>query len=209
MKAEKKILYVTAPAVFTVMMGVMAAVFAYPSLKAAGAEWRSVWVMNGPEYGYENSSLEASGRKKENWQKNLTVGTQYGEICWKTKNKTKKIPLYYGDHEKILEFGAGTYPGFGLPGQGKKILAGAHDTTYFSGLQELEQGDSITVHTIGDSFTYEITKTEIADAAQTFAAEDEKEELILYTCYPFGKTEERRTQRYLVYADLSKKPVEP
>ena len=42
------------------------------------------------------------------------------------------------------------------------------------------------------------------DAAQPFAEEEEQEQLILYTCYPFGETEQTRTQRYLVYAVLQK-----
>ncbi len=204
MRKGNNVRYLIVPLGFTLLAAVFAAAFLRPFLKAAAAEWKAVWVMNGPEYNYEENKLLIGEGKKENWQEDLTVGTQYGEICWETENETKKIPLYYGDREDILDLGAGTYPGYGLPGQGTRILAGAHDATYFSGLGELKQGDLVKVYTIGNSFTYEVTKTEIADAAQAFAEKEEQEQLILYTCYPFGETEQTRTQRYLVYAVLQK-----
>lgn len=200
MRAGKNMRYLIVPLGFTLLMAAMAAVCFRPFIEAGAAEWKAVWVMNGPEYEYGKNNLSAAEENKESWQKDLTVGTQYGEICWETENETRKIPLYYGDREDILELGAGTYTGYGLPGEGTRILAGAHDTTYFSGLGELEPGDFVTVQTIGGSFTYEVTKTETADAAQAFAEGENEEELILYTCYPFGETEHIRTQRYLVYA---------
>lgn len=109
--------------------------------------------------------------------------------------------VYYGDDDISLEKGVGQYTGSSLFGFGKPILIGGHDTTYFAGLEQAQKGDVFEVATNYGHYTYEVTKTGIAKATDSSAYNlDQKEEqLILYTCYPFGKISGNRKDRYFVY----------
>lgn len=203
MSKRRKLSYALVPAVFT---GVMAMVFAFgirPAAEAAMSGWRGAWIMGAPEYAYhENSSnLPVTGKAGEKRWEALVVGTQYGAIS--CEGMDWRVPLYYGDSEEILELGAGTYTGYSLPGEGKRILLGAHDTTYFSVLDQFEAGDVLVIDTVYGSYRYRVSCTAIADVSEALPEEtgNAGEELILYTCYPMGETKEVRTERYLVYAE--------
>lgn len=199
MKEKKWLFHIAIPVAFTVVMCVLFLPAVYPAVRAAAAQWRAAWIMGAPEYIWQASAVYPSGQAEEGSIKHPSVGTQYGELyCEKLDGK---IPLYYGDGEELLELGAGTYTGYGIPGEGQRVLIGAHDTTYFAGLDKLEAGDRITLATVYGSYTYQVTETRIADVAAPLpeASEEGAQELILYTCYPLGEADSLRTERYLVY----------
>ena len=120
-------------------------------------------------------------------------------------------PVYYGDTNKILNAGVGTYKDdsrVGIPGEGKTILLAGHNNTFFNDLQHTEAGATVTITTHYGVYTYEVTGTEILDyqdeTAYDFTRTDEN--LILYTCYPFdalGFT----PNRFFVYAKYLSGPV--
>lgn len=120
-------------------------------------------------------------------------------------------PVYYGDTNKILNAGVGTYAddgGVGIPGQGKTILLAGHNNTFFNDLQHAEVGATVTITTHYGVYTYEITDMEVRDyqdaTAYDFTRTDEN--LIMYTCYPFdalGFT----PNRYFVYAKYVSGPM--
>lgn len=120
-------------------------------------------------------------------------------------------PVYYGDTNKILNAGVGTYAddaGVGIPGQGKTILLAGHNNTFFNDLQHAEIGATVTITTHYGVYTYEITDMQVRDyqdaTAYDFTRTDEN--LIMYTCYPFdalGFT----PNRYFVYAKYVSGPV--
>ena len=120
-------------------------------------------------------------------------------------------PVYYGDSNKILNAGVGTYAddgGAGIPGQGKTILLAGHNNTFFNDLQHAEIGATVTITTHYGIYTYEITDMEVRDyqdaTAYDFTRTDEN--LIMYTCYPFdalGFT----PNRYFVYAKYVSGPA--
>ena len=138
-----------------------------------------------------------------------TVGDRYATITISGTNVD--APVYYGDANKILNQGVGTYMengGAGLPGEGKTILLAGHNNTFFNDLQHAEEGATVTITTHYGVYTYEVTGTEILDyqdtSAYDFSREDEN--LILYTCYPFdamGFTPDR----FFVYARYVSGPV--
>lgn len=129
-------------------------------------------------------------------------GDRYAEISVSGTNVN--APVYYGDSNKILNQGVGTYKdsgGVGIPGEGKTILLAGHNNTFFNDLQHAEEGATVTITTHYGVYTYEITETKILDyqdtSAYDFSRQDEN--LILYTCYPFdamGFT----PNRFFVYA---------
>jgi sortase A len=127
--------------------------------------------------------------------------THYGNILCERIDLT--APIYYGDSDTALENGVGQYPASGLPGQGKPILIGGHDGTFFAPLEKIEPGDVVRVSTNYGQFEYKVTATKIADAmdATAYDLTQTKEQLILYTCYPFGQLIGDRKERYFVYCD--------
>ncbi len=113
-------------------------------------------------------------------------------------------PIYYGDSETVLLGGVGHYILSGLPGQGRPILMSAHDSTFFAPLEQIAAGDTVTITTEYGKFNYSVVSTGIADETDTTAYDltQEKEQLILYTCYPFGQLVGSRNERFYVYCDL-------
>jgi sortase A len=90
-----------------------------------------------------------------------------------------------------------------MPGEGKPILIGGHDGTFFAPLKEIKNGDIINITTDYGQFEYKVISAKIADKTDTTAYDltQEKEQLILYTCYPIGKVTGDRSDRYFVYCD--------
>jgi len=135
------------------------------------------------------------------------VGEQYGQIvCDKIG---LNAALYYGDSDVILMKGVGQYVKSYFPGQHGMIVVGGHDSTYFSALSQLENNYEdciIKVNTSYGEFEYEITGHEIVNGSD-FEVKDGKEQLVLYTCYPFGEISENRTDKIVFYCDKVNGPV--
>lgn len=113
-------------------------------------------------------------------------------------------PLYYGDDEEILLKGVGQYPTMKIPGMGGSFLIGGHDTTYFGCLADVEIDDRIHLSMYDITYTYKVVGTKVIDSNQFVLEEvsDQEECLILYTCYPLGKTENNRNMRLFVYCQM-------
>ena len=115
-----------------------------------------------------------------------------------------KLPIYNGDTLDILRYGVGQYVGSYFPGEGGTTLLAAHNNKgYFQRIDELKKGDIITIKANYGEFIYEVDSYKIVSEKDldAFLIQDEKERLILYTCYPIRKRIiGRKTQRYVVYA---------
>ena len=131
----------------------------------------------------------------------IAIGQSYGWIS--SEDFSLDAYIYYGDDEKTLDQGVGQYTDSGLPGYGKTILLCGHDTTFFQGLKDAEIGDMVYIRTQYGNYSYRITETAVttADDAQAARLDEEGEQLVLYTCYPFGETDRVREQRYFVYCE--------
>ena len=134
-------------------------------------------------------------------------GTQYGTIA--CDRIALSAPIYYGDSEELLLNGVGQYPNGNLPGRGKPFLLSGHDATYFAPLENLLIGDNFTVTTDYGIYEYSVTSKLVADATDLSAYDltQEKEQMILYTCYPFGQLVGNRSKRFFVYCDPVVAPV--
>lgn len=146
--------------------------------------------------------VESGDLKDQGEVRTPVINTQYGTISCEVIALT--APLYYGDNNYALQNGAGQYELSGLPGEGKPILVGGHDGTYFATLEDIAEGDVITVSTTYGEYEYQVSGIRIADKNDTTAYDMtlDKEQLILYTCYPFGKLIGDREERFFVYGDL-------
>lgn len=129
------------------------------------------------------------------------VGDQYGEVI--VDRIGLDVKLYYGDTQAILEYGAGTYTGAFMPGFDRAIMIPGHTIPYFKALGEVVVGDVIRIPTHYGEFTYKVTDTKVGhyqDSSMYDLAQQEKEQLILYTCYPLDGIG-FKTERLFVYAD--------
>lgn len=131
---------------------------------------------------------------------------QYG-IIWCPKINLS-APLFMGDRDSVLEKGAGTYIGSSIPGGGNTILVGAHDTTFFKPLEKIKKGMIVNVVTKYARYKYKVVKRAIADEKDHDQAYtlNNKEKLVLYTCYPFGKLNGDKSQRLFVYLEKTYGP---
>lgn len=139
------------------------------------------------------------------------VQPSYGDMFGKLSIESVKmrVNLYYGDGREQLRNGAGLFAGSFLPGFNRTILIAGHSIPYFESLGDVKVGDIINISTHYGDFEYKITNTKISDAnddSNFNLAQKEKEQLILYTCYPF-EIIGYKSQRLFIYADKISGPT--
>ncbi|MDO5522254.1 MAG: class D sortase [bacterium] len=176
------------------------------------SDYKTAVIKGAPEYSYENvaaNDVAASNEETTNGEIDYPLtGAMFGEISCDKINL--KAPMYYGDTEEILEKGTGMYAGSSLPGQNGTILIGGHDTTFMAPLEQVAVGDTLTAKTTYGTYTYEVTEMKVADLLDQSAYDlyGTSEQLVLYTCYPFGEITGDRSKRYFVYAKKVSDPVQ-
>jgi sortase A len=183
-----------------------------PVLRLVSAVSGMVITKSAPTFSEELDSIfqEHKGELTEYVdQSEITVPlyqTQYAKI---TCDRIELLaPIYWGDSDKVLKLGVGQYIGSFMPGYGRPILLSAHDSTYFAPLEEVKEGDIIEVSTSYGDYEYQVTGMKVTTASDASAYDlmQSKEQLILYTCYPFGAVIGIKDQRYFVYADKLQGP---
>ncbi|MDW0113119.1 class D sortase [Sporosarcina saromensis] len=114
----------------------------------------------------------------------------------------KELPIVEGTDEEALKHGVGHFTNTVYPGEKDQILLSGHRDTVFTGLDNLQNGDTIIVKMAHGTFTYSITGTEIVDEDDTtiIRSTAPEEILTLSTCYPFTYIG-NAPQRYIVYAE--------
>lgn len=158
-------------------------------------ELGNVFVDNGHTLESQPETISSSG---------ITLpayGDKYGEIT--CDRIGLNAPVYFGDDNNIIRNGAGQYIGTFLPGFGRTIMLCSHNTTFFKPLQFVEVGDIITFKTSYGVYQYQVSRTDIKDHNDSSAYNllQEKEELIMYTCYPFETMVGTKTDRLFVYCE--------
>jgi len=108
-----------------------------------------------------------------------------------------------GTDTASLQKGPGHYPDTAFPGQGKTIGIAGHRTTYlapFRNINEVADGDEITLEMPYGTFTYTVQKHEIVDPSQVEIVDDVGyERLVLTACHPLYSAAER----WAVFAKLT------
>lgn len=131
-------------------------------------------------------------------------GTKYGTLT--IEDLGIELPIYYGDDLSILRYGIGHTFGTYFPGEGGTIVYMAHNTSGFlRKLPEIELGTKIHISTSYGKYTYTVNETKIVHMSEIEAVDiqDEKEQLILYTCYPVNSIG-HATNRFITYSSLDK-----
>lgn len=133
----------------------------------------------------------------------------YGEMYANVKCSKIALdaPVYKGDDDNILIKGIGQNFASSQPGFGRLVLLCGHNNTYFNALKNIVVGDIVEMETSYGTYKYKVTDLKVLEETDTnaYSYDVEKEQLVMYTCYPFDKLS--RTQyRYFVYATLVSGP---
>ena len=126
--------------------------------------------------------------------------TEFGTLVIPSVNIN--LPIYQGDSLDILKYGIGHYSASLFPGEGGSIIfAGHNNIGFLYSLPEVKIDDLIEVKTTYGKFTYKIYETKIINEKDNdaFPFYQDKEVLMVYTCYPVN-TLGHKTKRFLVYA---------
>lgn len=112
-----------------------------------------------------------------------------------------ELPIVEGTDPDDLEKGVGHYKGSFYPQQNGQIVLSGHRDTVFRRAGELKIGDQLIVQMPYGKFAYEIIKTKIVTAEDTsiITLQNNEEELVLTTCYPFSYLG-NAPDRYIIYA---------
>ena len=129
-------------------------------------------------------------------------GTKYATI--KIPKIDVDLPVYYGDTLEILKKGVGHSSGSYFPGEGGSFIYMGHNSrSVFRRFSELQIGNEIQVTTSYGEYNYKIYDMQLIKETEVdkLPIQNEKEILMVYTCYPFNNIG-YATQRYVVYAEL-------
>ena len=127
-------------------------------------------------------------------------------ICWlEVPSASIAQPVYHATSEEVLAQGVGHLASSSLPVGGtpsRCVLAGhsgMENAHMFDHLDEMETGDVIILHTLGDAYWYEVFQTEVVtprEADLACSAATEGDLCTLVTCTPYGIN----SHRLLVHA---------
>lgn len=146
----------------------------------------------------EDVNLPTEGAVENNGS--VSLADQYGTIEIPSVNIN--VPLMYGATDQALYYGAGQRVQSAKPGYGKPVMIGGHTIPYFKNLGIINNGDIITIRTYYGIFQYQVTGTAVAGDTDGSAYDltQNKEQLILFTCYPLDGVG-TKDERLFVYAD--------
>ena len=128
-------------------------------------------------------------------------GTQYAYI--EIPQIDVNLPVYFGDTLEILKNGVGHSSGSYFPGEGGSIIYMGHNSKkMFRRFSELKNGNEITIKANYGEYKYKIYDMQIVKETEVdkLPIQNEKEILMVYTCYPFNNIG-YATHRYVVYAE--------
>lgn len=131
-----------------------------------------------------------------------TYGSKYATL--KIPSINVELPVYYGASYNILKSGIAHDDSSYFPGEGGSVIMAGHNfRTFLADLPKAEIGDEIVLETTYGTFKYKISNTKIVQetATEEVPVQEEKEILMLYTCWPIHNIG-HASQRYVVYADL-------
>jgi sortase A len=133
--------------------------------------------------------------------KQVETGQGIGRI--KIPSIDLDIVVVQGTDTSSLQKGPGHYPLTAFPGQGKTIGIAGHRTTYlapFRKINEIADGDEITLEMPYGTFTYTVQKHEVVDPSDVEIVDNVGyERLVLTACHPLYSA----AQRWAVFARLT------
>lgn len=113
------------------------------------------------------------------------VISNYGSQCaiLEAESIGLYVPVYWGGGSELLQQGACQTPASASLGSSGNSVISAHVNTFFSDLNQLEVGDTVTAYTTYGKFTYQVTEQISFDASnKSYLKNTDDDRLTLYTC---------------------------
>jgi len=113
------------------------------------------------------------------------IRPSFGELYGMLDSKVLEtsVPVYWGSSSELLERGACQSTGSAVAGDKGNTVISAHVDTFFSTLDNLKEGDSITLKTNYGDFIYKVTeKITFNKKEGKYVSTTEDDRLTLYTC---------------------------
>ncbi|MEE8704904.1 MAG: class C sortase [Olsenella sp.] len=109
------------------------------------------------------------------------------------------MPIYHGTSESALMAGVGHLEGTSLPvgGESTHCVITAHsgmrNLRMFDDIRQLVPGDLVLLHTMGDTYAYRVTSSEVVwpDEVSSLGITPGEDLLTLVTCTPYGVNDHR------------------
>lgn len=216
-RIKRLMAYIYMPLIFTILGYVLVYIAFKPIINIGVSLTSMIMAQEIPDFTLDLESIyvEPQEAEQDNSQTGgPTVNTvELNDVVWPSYGQHYaqisceriglEAPIYMGDDDSITRVGVGQYLGSFVPGYGKIILIGGHCTTFFKPLKNVKEGDIFVVKTSYGIYQYTVSKTKVFkyDDMEAYDLEQEYEQLILYTCYPFRLLSGSRQQRLFVYAD--------
>ena len=104
------------------------------------------------------------------------------------------LPIYHGTNEGILQIAIGHIEGSSLPVGGKSthcVISGHRglpSAKLFTDLDKLTEGDTFEIRVLNETLTYEVDQILIVkpDDVTALGIEEDKDQVTLVTCTPYG-----------------------
>lgn len=121
-----------------------------------------------------------------------------------------RLPIYHGTDDSVLQAGAGHMIGSSLPvgGPNTHCVVSGHSglisSRLLTDLEDMEEGDIFSVHTLGNVLTYQVNQIKVVlpDVLDDLEIADGKDYFTLVTCTPYGVN----SHRLLVRGERIKTP---
>lgn len=110
-------------------------------------------------------------------------------------------PVVQGTGDTQLDVAVGHDPASAWPGPSGTMVLAAHDVTYFSQIDGLRPGDTVTFEEACHTYVYTVTGSQILDRGAP-VPDTSTPTLVMVTCYPLDALF-LTSQRYVVFARLT------
>ena len=144
------------------------------------------------------------------WEKTLAGGIQVRPWPWADTWPVARLRLpdhgtdlivLSGASGQALAFGPGHVRGTAQPGTQGVSVIGGHRDTHLKILAAVRPGDSVEIQRKdGHTRYYQVVRLTVADAGNQWVVPQDRDGIVLVTCYPFDSVVPGGPKRFLVHA---------
>lgn len=144
------------------------------------------------------------------WQQTLKDGEVHKPWDWADTYPVAKLSFpSLGETTYVLEGASGRNMAFGpartltsgMPGNSITTVISAHNDSHFNFLGQVKMAETIEVETLQGVYQYQVQEIKVVDSSKQQVELQQKDQLVLTTCYPFNALQTGGSMRYQVTAE--------
>ncbi|WP_154222511.1 class GN sortase [Marinicella rhabdoformis] len=144
------------------------------------------------------------------WALTLKDGDVHPPWSWADTHPVAKLSvpslnqssyILAGASGRNMAFGPAHSYQSGMPGEDKTTVFSGHNDSHFSYLSGVSVGDVIEVETLQGKFSYQVNDLRIVDSRIEQIVIQDKDQLVLTTCYPFDALSTGGPLRFQITAE--------